>query len=100
MCHAPHLIDAEVGNVLRRKAALGDLDPDFARTVLRLAPRLVDQRHGHRGRLAETAWSLRENLTFYHALYVALGSALGATLVTVDARLARSPTTTVSRRSP
>lgn len=91
VCHAPHLIDAEVGNVLRRKALRGELDPALARTVLRHAPALIDHRYDHRGRLAEQAWSLRENLTFYDALYVALASALGATLVTAHARIAVSP---------
>lgn len=91
VCHAPHLIDAEVGNVLRRKALRGELDPTLARTVLRHAPALIDHRYDHRGRLAEMAWSLRENLTFYDALYVALASALAATLVTADARIAASP---------
>jgi predicted nucleic acid-binding protein len=91
VCHAPHLIDAEVGNVLRRKALRGELHPDLGATVLRHAPALIDHRHDHRGVLAEAAWSLRDNLTFYDALYVALASALSATLVTADARLAASP---------
>lgn len=91
VCHAPQLIDAELGNVLRRKALRGELDPELARTALRHAPGLIDHRHDHRGRLAEQAWSLRENLTFYDALYVALAHALGATLVTADARIAAPP---------
>lgn len=91
VCHAPHLIDAELGNVLRRKALRGELDPALGATVLRHAPALIDHRYDHRGVLAEAAWSLRENLTFYDALYVALASALDATLVTADARIAASP---------
>ncbi len=91
VCHAPHLIDAEFGNVLRRQVLRGDLDAEVARTLLHHAPRLIDHRHDHQGRLAEEAWSLRENLTFYDALYVALARALGLTLISADARLAASP---------
>ena len=36
------------------------------------------------------AWQLRANVTAYDALYVALAEALGAVLVTCDARLARA----------
>ena len=90
-CHAPHLIDAEFGNVLRRKVLRGELDRGLAVTVLDLAPNLIDQRYEQVGHLAQAAWSLRENLTFYDALYVALAGALGAALVTTDARLAAAP---------
>lgn len=36
-------------------------------------------------------WELRDNLTPYDALYVALAERHDADLVTADARLARSP---------
>lgn len=36
-------------------------------------------------------WDLRDNVTAYDATYVTLAEALGATLVTCDARLARAP---------
>ena len=45
-------------------------------------------RHPHLDLLTR-AWRLRENLTAYDAAYVALADALGATLLTRDARLAR-----------
>ena len=35
-------------------------------------------------------WDLRNNLSAYEAAYIALAEALGATLITGDARLARS----------
>lgn len=38
-------------------------------------------------------WELRENVAPYDAVYVALAEALGATLVTPDASLARAPGT-------
>ena len=41
-------------------------------------------------RLLSRVWDLRHNLTAYDASYVALAEALDATLLTRDARLARS----------
>ena len=55
-----------------------------------MAERLVDRRHPHLGPLAERAWQLRANLSFYDALYVALAEALDCPLVTADQRLARA----------
>jgi predicted nucleic acid-binding protein len=45
--------------------------------------------HHHRP-LLHRAWELRDALGAPDALYVALAEALGATLVTLDRRLARS----------
>ena len=36
-------------------------------------------------------WALRENLTAYDAMYLALAEPLDATLFTCDGRLARAP---------
>ncbi len=36
-------------------------------------------------------WALRDNVTYYDALYVALAARLGYPLLTADARLARAP---------
>ena len=41
--------------------------------------------------LLPRVWELRENFTAYDAAYVALAEAVGATLVTCDARLGRAP---------
>jgi len=90
-CHAPHLIDAEVGNVLRRRVLRGELAAQRAAELLRAGAPLVDHRHGMTGRLAQAAWALRENVSFYDGLYVALAAALSAPLLTADARLARAP---------
>ena len=49
--------------------------------------------------LAERAWELRENVSFYDALYVALAEALEAPLVTLDARLAGRPASAPRSRS-
>ena len=89
--HAPHLIDAELGNVLRRMTHRGVLPADQARMVLWSAPGLIDHRYEHRGPLATAAWALGANLTFYDALYVALAASLDAVLITTDAGLSRAP---------
>lgn len=91
VCHAPHLVDAELGNVLRRRVGRGEMAEDHAMVVLEQAPYLVDHRYEHRGAMASAAWALRENVSFYDALYVVLAAAVGAPLVTLDHRLAAAP---------
>jgi predicted nucleic acid-binding protein len=90
-CHAPHLIDAEVGNVLRKRARAGDVTPDQARVALRAASNIIEFRYPHIGALAESAWALRDKLSFYDALYVALAVRLDVPLLTGDSRLSRAP---------
>lgn len=89
--HAPHLIDAEVGSVLRRHEQAGLLSPVESESALRASGLLVDHRYPHAGPLADLAWTLRHNLSFYDALYVALATRLGFPLVTADRRLAGAP---------
>ena len=89
--NAPHLIDAEVGSVLRRQERAGLMSPDRAAATLRATHALAIRRYPHFGRLAESAWTLRANVTFYDALYVALAAVLRVPLVTADARLAHAP---------
>jgi predicted nucleic acid-binding protein len=91
VCHAPHVIDAEVGNVLRRRVLRGELSPPDGQTLITFAGPLIDHRYEMTGALARAAWLLRDNLSFYDALYVALAQALACPLVTADARLSRSP---------
>lgn len=91
VCHAPHLIDAEAGNVLRRHVQRASLSAADAEILLRSGAPLIDHRHQMTGALARAAWALRQNLSFYDALYVALAAALGAPLVTADQRLSRAP---------
>lgn len=89
--HAPHLIDAEVGSVLRRMTHRGQLAPGLAAVLLDSAPGLIDHRYGHRAPLAARAWALRENVSFYAGLYVALAASLDAVLLTADRPLATAP---------
>lgn len=88
--HAPHLIDAEVGNVLRRHERRGRIGPAEAAAALTATSVLVDQRYPQDGPLALDAWTWRSNLTFYDSLYVALAARLGVPLLTADGRLARA----------
>ena len=89
-CHAPHLIDAELGSVLRRMAGAGVFAPGEAAAAFSQADRKVDVRHAHRP-LLEVAFSLRDNVTFYDALYVALAMRLAVPLLTGDRKLAHVP---------
>jgi predicted nucleic acid-binding protein len=89
--HAPHLIDAELGNVLRRHVQAARITAEEAGAALRAARVLIDHRYPHAGSLAELAWTLRDDLSFYDALYVALAGRLGVPLVTCDSRLSKAP---------
>lgn len=86
---APELIDAEVGQALRRAVRLKGLDEDSAEQALWHLDELPVRRISHEF-LLRYAWTLRNNVTFYDALYVALAAMLEEPLITFDARLARS----------
>lgn len=89
-CVAPHLVDAEVGHVLRSRVAVGDLEAANAEAALMALPALVVERFPH-DMLARAAWRLRDNLSYYDALYVALAARLAVPLLTADKRLANAP---------
>jgi predicted nucleic acid-binding protein len=86
--HAPHLIDLEVAQVLRRYAMRGEISAARAERSLELFAQFPITRHSHEPLLARI-WRLRENLTAYDAAYVALAEGLGAVLVTRDERIAK-----------
>jgi predicted nucleic acid-binding protein len=86
---APHLIDAEVGHALRRGVRLGKFTADAAGRALWEVDELPIERVEHE-HLIHVAWGLRDNFTFYDALYVALALMLDEPLLTFDARLAGS----------
>ena len=85
--HAPHLLDLEVAQVLRRYAASGDMDPRRGAQALEDLADLPLVRYPHDVFLSRI-WELRNNLTAYDAAYVALAEVLEAPLVTRDAALA------------
>jgi len=87
---APHLVDAEVGQVLRRFELRGELDEAAARAALGDLDDLPIVRYPH-GPLLARAYDLRHNLTFYDAVYLALAEMLDAPFVTADAALAGVP---------
>lgn len=84
---APHLVDAEVGHAVRRSARIGEISAAVGRAALQDLAALPLQRMAH-ARLLSRAWELRENVSFYDALYVALAERLETPLVTLDRRLA------------
>ncbi|MFI5309642.1 MAG: type II toxin-antitoxin system VapC family toxin [Gemmatimonadales bacterium] len=88
--HAPHLLDVEVAQVLRRYVARGDVDPERGRAAIELLGRFPLTRHPHEP-LLRRVWALRANLTAYDAVYVALAEGLDATLLTRDRKLANAP---------
>jgi len=86
---APYLLDAEVGQAMRRYVRSGEIDPDVAGESLWLVDDLPIQRVEH-DLLIHVAWALRDNVSFYDGLYVALAQMLDEPLLTLDARLARA----------
>ena len=88
--HAPHLIDVEVTQALRRHARRGQITSDQAGRAIANLRRFPMARYGHEI-LLDRIWELRHNLTAYDACYVALAEALDATLVTCDGSLAQAP---------
>jgi predicted nucleic acid-binding protein len=89
MVYAPHLMDAEVTNALRRYLLQGRIDQFSARRGLRLLADMQVIWWPHRPLLGR-ALALRHQLSAYDAIYVAMAEVTGVTLVTRDARLARA----------
>jgi predicted nucleic acid-binding protein len=86
---APALVDAEIGSALRRQVRAKELSPKRAGVAF-------DDLHAMRlqrvplGALSDRAWALRDNITYYDALYVALAEEAGSPLLTCDGRLAKA----------
>jgi predicted nucleic acid-binding protein len=87
--HAPHVLDLEVLQVLRRYCSNGEI------TLERAEQAVVDfldfpiTRYAHDA-FAFRIWELRQNVTVYDGAYVALAEALSAPLITRDRKLASS----------
>ncbi len=86
---APHLMPAEVANVLRRAARAAEISTDVASLA-------HDDLRSLRVELfpyslcADRVWELRSTVTAYDAWYVALAETLDATLATLDEKLSRA----------
>jgi predicted nucleic acid-binding protein len=86
---APELLDAEVGQALRRAVRRKVLDPHAGVNAVEELIQLPVHRISHE-LLVHYAWALRDQVSFYDGLYVALAAMLGEPLLTLDARLARA----------
>ena len=85
--HAPHLLDLEVAQVLRRMVREAVVSAVRADQAIQDFLDLRVTRYPHNLFLPRI-WRLRNNLSAYDAAYVVLAQELGATLVTRDSRLA------------
>ena len=85
--HAPHLVDLEIAQVVRRYTITGQINAQRAVSALADLLILPLHRHSH-DFLLPRVWDLRDNLTAYDAAYVALAEMLDAPLLTHDRRLA------------
>src|SRR5271157_1973367 len=86
---APHVIDVEVMGVIRTQHLRGRLDGTAAGQAVADLRDWPGERFGHRW-LLERTWQLRDSVRGWDAFYVALAEAFDATLLTLDARLARA----------
>jgi predicted nucleic acid-binding protein len=87
---APHLMPAEVANILCRAAAKGEITEDIASMahadLLDLRVELFPY-----APFAPRVWELRRNVTAYDAWYIAVAESLGASVATLDRRMANAP---------
>jgi predicted nucleic acid-binding protein len=84
--HAPHLLDVEVAQVVRRRCAAGLVPLQRGREMFEDFRDLPIKRHEH-FTLMGRIWELRHNFTAYDACYIALAELLNATLLTRDAAM-------------
>ena len=87
---APHLLDLEVAQVIRRYCASGEIDSDRGKQAIQDLKDFPINRYQH-DIFLDRVWDLRHNLTAYDAAYVALAETLPAPLVTRNAHLASAP---------
>ena len=87
---APHLVDVEVIQTLRKLLFRGSMALEDAERAVHRWTRLGVERFPLVGLVARI-WALRDNVSAYDAAYVALAEALDCPLLTADARLASAP---------
>jgi predicted nucleic acid-binding protein len=85
--HAPHLLDVEVAQAIRRYAAAREIGEERGHAALADLGDFPLRRYPHDVLLSRVR-GLRHNLTVYDAVYVTLAEALDAPLLTIDRRLA------------
>ena len=85
--HAPHLLDVEVAQVLRRYVRDKKLTERRGGEALTDFSDMPVNRYPH-DFLLPRVWELRSTLSAYDAVYVALAEALDATLLTCDRKIA------------
>jgi len=88
--HAPHLVDVEIAQGLRRLVRTGEVSSGRADDAIADLTDLDLHRHPHLDLLGRV-WKLRDNISAYDAVYVALAEAMDAPIVTCDGPLAKSP---------
>lgn len=87
---APHLLDLEIAQVMRRRVRGGTLRARDANAALTAYSQLPITRFPHLPFLSQ-AFALRDNVTMYDAIYLVLAEAINATLITRDGALAAVP---------
>jgi predicted nucleic acid-binding protein len=86
---APHLLDLEVTQALRRLVQLKEITAARAKEALVDHAALFIKRAPHHD-MVSRIWDLRDSMTAYDGAYVALAEGMDAPLLTCDGKLARS----------
>jgi predicted nucleic acid-binding protein len=84
------VIVVEVLQAPRRLVRTGEVTPSRAAELIADLSDLDLHRHAHLDLLA-SAWKLRDNVSAYDAVYVALAEAMDAAIITCDGPLAKAP---------
>ena len=87
---APHLMPAEVVNVLRKAEASGKVSSDIVALACADLLEMPFKLYPFKP-FAERVWQLRGAVRAYDAWYAALAEALEVKLATLDTRLMRAP---------
>lgn len=89
MLAAPHLVDTEFVNAVR---GLSRRNPELIDRFEQLMAEFhrLDLTRFEHAPLTWEAWRLRDRVTAYDGMYVALAADLGVPLITADTRLARA----------
>jgi len=93
--NAPSTLGVEVASAMRGLVRGGYADPERGRQAISDLSDADIVLHDP-SPLLQRAWQVRDNLSIYDGVYVALAEVLDATLVTGDARVARAPGVTAA----